>query len=106
MALEVAGMTLPDTVDVAGRTLHINGAGLRTRFFLEVYVIGLYMPRTTRSAAAVLAVDGPRRLVLHIRRALDGRQIADAIADGFARNASDALPRLRERLERLQGMFP
>jgi hypothetical protein len=105
-ALEVAGVTLPDTVDVAGRTLRLNGAGLRTRFFFKVYVIGLYLPRPARTPREAVDGDGPKRIELHLLRALDGREIADAVSDGFARNAGAALPALRERLTRLEGMFP
>jgi hypothetical protein len=106
VAGEVAGVTLPDTVDVAGQTLRLNGAGLRTRFFFSVYVIGLYLPRPARTPREALDGDGPKRIVLHLLRALDGPEIADAIADGFARNSKPAMPQLRERLTRFEGMFP
>jgi hypothetical protein len=105
-AREVAGVALHDTVDVAGQALRLNGAGLRTRFFFKVYVVGLYLPRPTHSAVDVLQTDGPRRIVLHLLRALDGPEIAHAIAEAFASNAGGAMPRLRERLTRLEAMFP
>jgi hypothetical protein len=103
---EVAGVTVPETVDVAGHALRLNGAGLRTRFFFKVYVIGLYLPAPARTAEDVLDGQGPRRASLHVLRELDGREIADAIGEAFARNAGDALPRLQERLTRFEAMFP
>ena len=42
-AREVAGVTLPDTVSVEGKTLKLNGAGLRTKVVFKVYVAGLYL---------------------------------------------------------------
>lgn len=106
VAREVAGVTMPDTVEVAERTLRLNGAGLRTRFFFKVYVIGLYLPRPARTAQEVLDGERPQRVVLHVLRSLEGAEIADAIGDGFARNAGDDMPRLSGRLARLKAMFP
>ena len=68
---EVAGVTVPETVDVAGHILQLNGAGLRTRFFFKVYVMALYLPKPARTAAEVLDGEGPRRVTLHLLRALD-----------------------------------
>lgn len=106
-AREVAGVAVAETVDVGGRTLRLNGAGLRTRWFFRVYVVALYVPNPpVRTAAAVLDADEPRRVCLHLLRALDAAQIAEAVSEGFARNAGDAMPRLAGRLARLEALFP
>jgi Chalcone isomerase-like len=101
---EVAGVTVPETVGVSGQVLRLNGAGLRTRFFFKVYVIGLYLSAPVRTAEDVS--DGPRRVTLFVLRDLEGSEIAGAIGEAFARNAGDALPRLEERLTRFEAMFP
>jgi len=105
-AREVAGVNLPDTVSAAGKTLVLNGAGLRTRFFFKVYVIGLYLEKPTTDAGAVLGADSVRRAELHILRSLSGSEISGAIASAFNENAGDAAPRLQERLQRFEAMFP
>jgi hypothetical protein len=40
-AVEVAGVKLADKAQVDSRELALNGAGLRMRLFVQVYVIGL-----------------------------------------------------------------
>ena len=105
-AREVAGVTLPETATVEGKTLVLNGAGIRTRLFFQVYVIGLYLERPATDAAAILADDSIRRAELHLLRALSGDEVASAIASAFEDNAGDAKPRLAERLDRLKAMFP
>jgi len=106
VAREVAGVALPDTAVAEGKTLVLNGAGLRTRFFFKVYVIGLYLERPATDAAAILGSDSTRRAELHILRSLTGDEIASAIRAGFEQNAGAALPRLQDRLKRLESMFP
>ena len=106
MAREVAGVTLPESTSAAGKTLVLNGAGLRTRFLFKVYVIGLYLERPTNDADGVLASDSVRRAELHMLRALSGPEIASAIGSGFEQNAGDANAALKDRLERFKSMFP
>ena len=40
LADTLAGVTLPDTITVANKTLVLNGMGLRTKFFVKVYAGG------------------------------------------------------------------
>jgi len=40
---EVAGVKMPDTVTVEGKTLKLNGMGLRKKVMFKVYVAGLYL---------------------------------------------------------------
>src|SRR5213594_3234745 len=103
---DLAGVTLAETASVAGKTLTLNGAGLRTRFFFKVYVIGLYLERPAPDAGAVLGTDSVRRAELHMLRALSGPEIASAIGSAFERNAGDAAAGLKDRLERFESMFP
>ncbi|MCW5889657.1 MAG: chalcone isomerase family protein [bacterium] len=105
-ARDVAGVAVADTTDVAGQTLHLSGAGVRTRWFFEVYVAALYLPHPAHTAAEVLDGAGPRRVRLHMLRALGASRIAEAVSEAFARNAGDALPALQSRLTRLESLFP
>ena len=64
-AASLAGVTLADTATVGGQPVVLNGMGLREKYFLDIYVGGLYVPAKTASAAAILAADSPRRMVMH-----------------------------------------
>ena len=59
-AREVAGVKLDETARLAGidTPLVLNGAGVRSKFFVKVYVAGLYLQQKTSSAEAVLASSG------------------------------------------------
>jgi len=103
---DVAGVTFPETATVEGKTLVLNGAGVRTRVFFKVYAMGLYLERAATDPAAILAQDTIRRAELHLLRSLTGEEISSAIASGFEANAGDAKGRLAARLDRLKTMFP
>ncbi|MBV8201615.1 MAG: chalcone isomerase family protein, partial [Acidobacteria bacterium] len=50
-AATLADVTLPDKVDAGGQPLVLDGLGLRKKFFIKVYVGGLYLPARESSPA-------------------------------------------------------
>jgi len=103
---EVAGVNFPPTVQAGGKTLQLNGAGLRTRFFIKVYAIGLYLEQPGTDAKAILGADQVRRAELHMLRSVGASEMAEAIGDAFTANAGGAGPQLQARLDRFKSLFP
>ena len=92
LAAEVAGVKLDDKVQIAPNTpeLVLNGAGIRTRFLVKVYVGALYLQEKKTTAADVLALGGAKRMSLSMLRDLTAQQLTDALNEGFAANNSPA----------------
>jgi hypothetical protein len=86
----LAGITLPDKVDVDGKSLALNGMGLRKKLFIKVYVGGLYLSQKESSPAKVLGADAPRRMVLHFIYDVSKDQMCDAWAEGLEANTPNA----------------
>ena len=84
----LAGVTLPDSAVVGGKTLALNGLGLRTKLFIKIYVGGLYVESKSADAAILLAADAPKKLVMHFLYAPSKGQMTDAFREGFEGNAS------------------
>jgi chalcone isomerase-like protein len=92
LAAEVAGVKLEDKVKIqpGGADLVLNGAGLRTRFVVKVYVAGLYLPEKMSSAADVLARPGPKRVSMTMLRDLKSDQLLSALNEGMEKNNPQA----------------
>jgi hypothetical protein len=102
-AVEIEGVEFQPTVQVGGQTLQLNGAGLRTRFFVDVYAAGLYVPQKSTSPAALLAQQGPRRVAMTMLRDVDGETFSSAVAAGLkANNSSAQLAALAAQIETFQ----
>ena len=101
-AADVGGVKLEDRVRVQGAELSLNGAGVRTRFFFEVYAIGLYLPQRTASPGAVLALAGNKRVAIRMLRDVGAEQFTTALTDGVrANHPEDEFKRLEPRLREL-----
>jgi hypothetical protein len=86
--VEIEGVEFQPTVQVGGQTLQLNGAGLRTRAFFDVYAAGLYVPQKSSSPAALLAQTGPRRVAMTMLRDVDAETFTEAVTSGLKANNS------------------
>ena len=87
---EVAGVKIDDKTRVGNTELVLNGAGLRKRFFLQVYAIGLYLPRKAGNATGAINTEGPKRASIHMLRDVGAAQFTDALAEGIRENHTEA----------------
>ncbi|MEW5739745.1 MAG: chalcone isomerase family protein [Myxococcota bacterium] len=101
LAGELEGVKADDTITVGGKSLVLNGQGLRKKFLFKVYVASLYLEQKSNDPAAILAADGVRQVKMTMLRDLEKAKITDAIKEGFKKNAGDKLASLQERLDKL-----
>jgi len=96
----VAGVTLPDTVQVGSTAMVLNGMGLRTKYMVRVYVAGLYLPQKSSDAATILKAGVPKRLVMHFVRDVSKSQLTDGFTESFQNNTPDAAKTLKPDIDR------
>lgn len=94
-AVTVNGVQIDDTISVANQNLVLNGTALRKKLMFKVYVGALYLPSKQNNAAAILAADAPRRMVMHFTFDVDKGKMADAWAEGLTANTPHASPEVK-----------
>lgn len=106
-AKEVAGVPVAESVHVEGAALVLNGAGMRTKFFVKVYVGALYLPRRETQATAILATDVPWSVHMHfLHSEVEAKKLVDAWNDGFGANLGNAeRERLAPRIAAFNALF-
>src|SRR5882672_11118708 len=100
---ELAGVTMPDQIQVDSRTLVLNGMGLREATFLkvDVYVAGLYLETKSSDPGAIIHSDQAKRLVMKFVRAVSRKDLVKAWDESFEESAGASLPVLKERVATL-----
>lgn len=93
-AAEVAGVKFDESITVAGQPLKLNGAGLRTKFIIKVYALGLYLQEKKTTVADILAVPGARRVHISVLRELSSEDFGKAFMAGLNDN-TDATERAK-----------
>ncbi len=89
-AATVAGANIEDTVTVGGQKLVLNGAALRKKFVVKVYVGALYLQQKQSNAAAIVTADAPRRQVMHFLYEVDKGKMVEAWEGGLKDNTPNA----------------
>jgi hypothetical protein len=103
-----AGVTMPDSIIVAGQRLVLNGMGLREATWLDidVYVAGLYVQHPTSNPDALIHDDEIKTIVLQFVRDVGHDDIVKAWRDGFAANATVPLAQLQPYIDQLDAWMP
>jgi hypothetical protein len=100
-AASVGGVTLEDKTTVGSQTLVLNGGAVRKKLWIKVYSAGLYLPSKQTNAAAIIAADAPRKMVMHFVFNVEKDKIAEAWSEGLADNTPNASAEVKTALRTL-----
>ncbi len=99
-AASLAGVEAPETHELNGQKLVLNGLGLRKKFFFKVYVGGLYLAQKSSDANAILNSPTPKYLKLHFLRDVGADKMVEAWTEGYSANClarcKETAPQLKE----------
>lgn len=105
-AKEVNDVNVADSIQVADQSLILNGTGIRSKFFLNIYIGALYLNEKSSDADALIAADKPMTIRLHITSSLiDGEKMSEATLDGFVKSTGGNLGPIQKEVESLIGAF-
>ena len=108
-ALEIEGVEIAETIPSGDSktTLLLNGAGLREKLYIDVYVGALYLPAKTTDAGAILGDEGPASVLMHILyKEISKQKMTDGWIDGLDANLSSSeLQALQPRLDAFNKLF-
>lgn len=85
-ARNLHGETFPGQAKVGAKVLQLNGVGVRAVAFIKGYIAGLYVPRTSDSAEALLAQREGWRVELRMRLSVPPEEFIKAIDKGVERH--------------------
>jgi len=86
----VAGVPFPETIEVDGQALTLNGTAVRKVFgFIKVFAGGFYCQRPVTSAEDAMAMDQTVQFSLHY---LTSKATAEKLQNGFIEAITEANP--------------
>jgi hypothetical protein len=108
-ARDIAGVSLAEQIvrEADSAKLVLNGAGIRKKFFFDIYLASLYLQQQTSDVAQVLNVDKPAQVQMRILYSeVEKDKLVQGWNDGFSANLSaDELQVIRARLDQFNAMF-
>jgi hypothetical protein len=105
-AKKIADIDLPETLNAAGTTLQLNGAGVRKKVWVSIYVGGLYLTAKSSDSGYIIAADQPMALKLHIVSGLvSSEAMEEATTEGFEKTTGGNTAPLTESIEAFMAVF-
>lgn len=87
-ATEVAGVRFDNAIQLGGRELKLNGAGIRWKAIFKVYAAALYLAAPAGTPEAVLTAPGPKRIHLVLLRSISADEFGKILSAGIEKNAT------------------
>ncbi|MEQ6884487.1 chalcone isomerase family protein [Salicola sp. Rm-C-2C1-2] len=104
--MTVKGVELPGTIDVEGNELSLNGAGIRSKWFMSLYVGSLYLPQEFDSAQAIVEADQPMAIQLDIVSGMiNSENMTEATMEGFGNATDGNMEPIQEDVDAFMSLF-
>ena len=106
-AATIGGITLDKSITVGNTETLFNGAGLRKKFFIKLYVGSLYLTTPSSDANAIINADEAMAIRLNILSDLLTRdKLLSALKEGFDKstggNTAPIQPQIDQMIELMQ----
>ncbi|MFW6106188.1 MAG: chalcone isomerase family protein, partial [Desulfovermiculus sp.] len=86
--------------------LKLNGAGVRNKFFLNLYVGSLYLEVPSHKGREVISADEPMAIRLHIlSKLITSKKMEEATREGFVQATNGDIAPIQERMEEFISLF-
>ncbi len=103
---KIGNVTLPNTLKTSTSTLYLNGGGIREKYWMNMYVGGLYVEKKTTDAEAIIKADAPMAITLHIVSGLiTSSRMSEAVEEGFLKSTKNNTSSLKDRIETFKAVF-
>lgn len=104
--LEVNGVTVPRKIEVQNKTMQLNGAGGRSKMWLEVYVQALYLSQLSQDPKFIIDSDTEMAIRIEITSSMvSSNKLTKAMNSGFEKSAGSNLEELRPRIEQFKTLL-
>jgi hypothetical protein len=106
LGVTVEGTRYPDTVTVEGHTLNLVGAGLREKWFFDVYTMGAYTPSGKCDTRAIIKDEEVKYLRLDMHRDVSAEKMSSTIGESFEEHMpKGASAELKKQRKTFEGYF-
>ena len=103
---KVAGVSVPNTVNYDGVNLTLNGAGVREKYWMDMYAGALYLDKKNADANGIVNGNQPMAIKLHIvSKLISSDKMIDAVTEGFENSTSGKTSKISSEIAQFIGYF-
>lgn len=97
---------IPETLDIDGNALVLNGQGLRKMMMMKIYKGALYLPEKSSDAASIIAADKPMAIRLEMVSGLiTSEKMEEATLEGLEKATGGNLEPIQGSVDEFINVF-
>ena len=105
-AIEIDGVNMPDSLMTGKTNLILNGAAVRTKLLIKLYIAGLYLGQKDHDPKKIIEADEPMAIRLHIISSLiTSKKMEEATKEGFFRVTRGNIAPIKPETEKFISVF-
>lgn len=102
----VSGVKLDASITVEGKSLTLNGAGIREKFWIDLYVGSLYLPKKSSNAAEIINSSDAAVIKLDIVSGMiTSEKMINAVDEGFQNSTGGNTATLKTKIDQFKSFF-
>ncbi|OHX65007.1 chalcone isomerase family protein [Flammeovirga pacifica] len=101
----IGDVELQNAVNIDGTSLQLNGAGIRSKYFLSLYVGSLYVPSKITDGEKALATDQKMIQLDIISSLISKEKMEDTIKEGFNNSMNGNIAPLQKEIDSFIAVF-
>ncbi len=103
---EISGVTPAKSINISGESIQFNGAGLREKFFLDLYVGSLYLSNKTKDASTIINANETMAITLDIVSGLiSSEKMISAVDEGFIKSTDGNTAQFEKEIAQFKSAF-
>lgn len=103
---ELRDVKLDQSIDTNGSKLVLNGAGVRSKFFIKAYIASLYLQNPSKDSEQIMDADEPMAVRLNITSGMiTPERMSDSTRDGFIKSTGGNVAPIEKDMETLIAVF-
>tara|TARA_R110001592_G_scaffold238227_2_gene497742 strand:+ start:33056 stop:33751 length:696 start_codon:yes stop_codon:yes gene_type:complete len=100
MALTVSGIKLKDSIKLGENHLYLNGAGQRSKLFIDLYVAALYLQNKSADAQAIINANEVMLIQIHvISNLITSENLTRGTKEGFEKSTNNHTEGIQEQID-------
>lgn len=102
----ISGVKLDETITVEGKKLVLNGAGIREKWWIDLYVGSLYLPQKSKNGTEVVNSSETAAIKLDVVSGMiSSEKMMGALDEGFEKSTNNNVAPLKDKIEKFKTFF-
>jgi hypothetical protein len=104
--MKIGGFEIPELLEFHGKKLKLNGAGMRNKFFIDIYALALYADKSITSSAEAVSGTTPRAIRLVITAPIVTNQlVTQSMHEGMKKAAGKKFKLIEPYIDEMIRVF-